>query len=58
MPQTATDIAKDLAIAAIHAQPQSIAPRTAGVGDERTVGQEAAQLYLQILNALRSANVT
>jgi hypothetical protein len=58
MPQTATEIAKDLAIAAIHAQPQSIAPRAAGPGDERTVGQEAAQLYLQILNVLRSANVT
>ncbi len=58
MPQTVTEIAKDLAIAAIHAQPQSIAPRTAGAGDERTVGQEAAQLYLQIPSVLRSADVT
>jgi hypothetical protein len=53
MPQTAAEIAKDLAVAALHAQPNVVAPQRAAVGDESVVAAEVARLFTQIFNAIR-----
>lgn len=53
MAQTAAELAKDLAVAAIQAQPAVVAPRAPGQGgDAAALGQEAAIVFITILNAI------
>jgi hypothetical protein len=55
MPQTAAEIAKDLTIAAIQAQPAVVAPRAPGaIGDEASLGQQVALVFKEILSAIKS----
>jgi len=53
---TLAEIAKDLTVAALHAQPAVVAPKGT-ISDEDQVAREVARLFTVILQTLQRSNV-